>query len=173
MASICYDEFKEGNYTMSIYEFSAVTLQGATKNLSDYKGKVLLIVNTASKCGFAPQFEGLQRLYESYQNKGLEILGFPCDQFGNQEPGSGEEIAEVCKMNYGVTFQMFEKIDVKGPNAHPLFKHLTSEAKGFLSEDIKWNFTKFLVDQNGNVVKRFAPQTTPDKMEKDVVKLLG
>ncbi|MFS0675008.1 glutathione peroxidase [Ornithinibacillus sp. 179-J 7C1 HS] len=158
---------------MSIYNFSATTLKGEIKDLSEYNGKVLLIVNTASKCGFTPQYEGLQRLYDTYQDKGFEVLGFPCDQFGNQEPGSSDEIADFCQMNYGVTFQMFEKIDVKGDNAHPLFKYLTSEAKGLLTEDIKWNFTKFLVDQNGEVIKRYAPQTTPDKLEKDIVKLFA
>ncbi|WP_042142356.1 glutathione peroxidase [Paucisalibacillus sp. EB02] len=157
---------------MSIYELSATTLQGDTKDLNDYNGYVLLIVNTASKCGFTPQYEGLQELYESYHDKGLEVLGFPCDQFGNQEPGTSEDIAGFCQKNYGVTFQMFEKIEVKGPNAHPLFTYLTKEAKGFLTEEIKWNFTKFLVDQNGNVVKRYAPQTTPDKISKDIEKLL-
>lgn len=158
---------------MNIYDISAETLQGETKSLHDYKGKVLVIVNTASKCGFTPQFEGLQKLYETYHDKGLEVLGFPCDQFANQEPGTSEEIASFCQKNYGVSFQMFDKIDVKGPNAHPLFQLLTKEAKGLLSEDIKWNFTKFLVDRDGNVVKRYAPQTAPEKMTKDIEKLLG
>lgn len=157
---------------MSIYDISAKTLQGETKSLEDYKGKVLVIVNTASKCGFTPQFDGLQKLYETYQEKGLEVLGFPCDQFANQEPGTSEEIASFCQKNYGVSFQMFEKIDVKGPNVHPLFQLLTKAAKGLLSEDIKWNFTKFLVDQDGNVMKRYAPQTAPEKITKDIEKLL-
>ncbi|WP_010098172.1 glutathione peroxidase [Ornithinibacillus scapharcae] len=158
---------------MSIYDISAETLQGETKSFSDYKGKVLVIVNTASKCGFAPQFDGLQKIYETYQDKGLEVLGFPCDQFANQEPGTSEDIASFCQKNYGVSFQMFDKIDVKGPNAHPLFQLLTKEVKGLLSEDIKWNFTKFLVDQTGKVVKRYAPQTAPEKMIKDIEKLLS
>jgi glutathione peroxidase len=157
---------------MNVHEFSVETIQGKTISLSEYKGNVLLIVNTASKCGFTPQFEGLQALYESYRKEGLEILGFPCNQFGNQDPGTNAEIEGFCKVNYGVTFPMFQKIDVKGPNAHPLFKFLTDEARGFMTKEIKWNFTKFLVDQNGNVCKRYSPQTTPDKIEKDIENLL-
>jgi glutathione peroxidase len=153
---------------MSVHDFSVETIQGETINLQEYEGKVLLIVNTASKCGFTPQFEGLQQLYETYHDNGFEVLGFPCNQFGNQDPGSNEEIEGFCQINYGVTFPMFQKIDVNGPNAHPLYKYLTSEAKGFLTKEIKWNFTKFLVDQNGNVVKRFPPQTTPDKIQKEI-----
>jgi glutathione peroxidase len=157
---------------MNVHEFSVETIQGKTISLSEYKGNVLLIVNTASKCGFTPQFEGLQALYDSYRKEGLEILGFPCNQFGNQDPGTNEEIEGFCKVNYGVTFPMIQKIDVKGPNAHPLFKFLTDEARGFITKEIKWNFTKFLVDQNGNVCKRYSPQTTPDKIEKDIENLL-
>lgn len=157
---------------MSIHEFSAVTMQGKTISLSEYKGKVLLIVNTASKCGLTPQFEGLQALYDKYKDNNFEILGFPCNQFGNQDPGSNEEIEDFCKMNYGVSFQMFQKVDVKGENAHPLFKYLTEEAKGLLTKEIKWNFTKFLVDQDGTVVKRFSPQTPPEKIQSDIEKLL-
>jgi len=158
---------------MSVYEYSAITIQGEEKSLSDYKGKVLLIVNTASECGFAPQFEGLQNLYEKYKKEDFEILGFPCNQFGNQEPGSNNEISSFCQRNYGVTFPMFSKIDVNGENAHPLFVYLTSEAKGLLTEKIKWNFTKFLIDKEGNVVGRFAPQKKPESLEKDIEKQLN
>lgn len=157
---------------MSIYQFSAKTIDGKEKTLEDYKGKVLLIVNTASECGFTPQFEGLQKLYEKYRDQGLEILGFPCNQFGGQDPGSDEEISHFCQSNYGVSFQMFSKIDVNGENAHPLYKYLTQEVKGLLSEKIKWNFTKFLVDKNGEVIDRFAPQKKPESIEKEIEKLL-
>jgi len=158
---------------MSIYKFSATTIDGEEKSFEAYKGKVLLIVNTASKCGFTPQFEGLEKLYEKYKDQGLEVLGFPCNQFGSQDPGTEEEIASFCQKNYGVNFQMFSKIDVNGDHAHPLFKYLTQQAKGLLSERIKWNFTKFLVDKNGDVINRFAPQTKPESLEKDMEKLLN
>ncbi|RKQ30884.1 glutathione peroxidase [Oceanobacillus halophilus] len=158
---------------MSIYKFSATTIDGEEKSFEAYKGKVLLIVNTASKCGFTPQFEGLEKLYEKYKDQGLEVLGFPCNQFGSQDPGTEEEIASFCQKNYGVNFQMFSKIDVNGDHAHPLFKYLTTQAKGLLSEKIKWNFTKFLVDRNGDVINRFAPQTKPESLEKDIEKLLN
>ncbi|WHX25214.1 glutathione peroxidase [Virgibacillus halodenitrificans] len=157
---------------MNVYDFSAKTLLGEEKSLSDYKGKVLLIVNTASECGFTPQFEGLQQLYDKYKEQGLEILGFPCNQFNNQDPGSNEEISEFCQRNYGVTFQMFSKVAVKGEQAHPLFSYLTEEAKGMLTKQIKWNFTKFLIDRNGNVIKRYAPQTKPESLEQDIEELL-
>lgn len=158
----------------SVYEFSGVNIKGQEVPLSDYKGKVMLIVNTASKCGFTPQYKGLESLYKKYKDKGLEILGFPCNQFGKQEPGDAEQITEFCELNFGVTFPLFQKIDVNGPEAHPLFKHLKSEAPGLLgSEAIKWNFTKFLIDDKGNVVKRFAPTDTPGKIEKSVAALLG
>ncbi len=157
---------------VSIYQFSAETINGEQKSLEDFKGNVLLIVNTASECGFTPQFEGLQALYEAYQKDGFEVLGFPCNQFGNQDPGSSEEINSFCKKNYGVTFPMFQKVDVKGTTAHPLFQYLTAEAKGLLTKEIKWNFTKFLIDQNGNAIKRYAPQTTPDRLKEDIEKLL-
>lgn len=157
---------------MTIYQFSANTIDGKEKSLEEYKGKVVLIVNTASECGFTPQFEGLQKLYEKYRDQGLEILGFPCNQFGGQDPGSDEEIAHFCQSNYGVSFQMFSKIDVNGENAHPLYKFLTQEAKGLLSEKIKWNFTKFLVDRNGKVIDRFSPQKKPESIEKEIEKLL-
>lgn len=157
---------------MTIYQFSANTIDGKEKSLEEYKGKVVLIVNTASECGFTPQFEGLQKLYEKYRDQGLEILGFPCNQFGGQDPDSDEEIAHFCQSNYGVSFQMFSKIDVNGENAHPLYKFLTQEAKGLLSEKIKWNFTKFLVDRNGKVIDRFSPQKKPESIEKEIEKLL-
>lgn len=158
---------------MSVYEFSAKTIKDEEKSLADYKGKVLLIVNTASECGFTPQFEGLQELYKDLGNEEFEILGFPCNQFGGQDPGTDQDIASFCSANYGVSFPMFSKVDVKGDNAHPLFNYLTKEQKGLLTEDIKWNFTKFLVDKNGEVVDRFSPQKEPTKLKKDIEKLLG
>ncbi|MEK4464532.1 glutathione peroxidase [Paenibacillus sp. FSL H8-0315] len=158
---------------MSIYDFEVNTLKGEEKSLSKYKGKVLLVVNTASKCGFTPQYKGLQEVYEKFKDRGFEVLGFPSNQFAGQEPGESDEIAEYCEINYGVTFPMFEKIDVKGDEAHPLFKYLSKEAPGVLgSKSVKWNFTKFLVDQDGRVLKRFAPKTTPQQIESDISKLL-
>ena len=154
---------------MSIYQFSAQTMQDKEMSLSDYEGKVLLIVNTASKCGFTPQFQGLQELYDTYKDQGLEILGFPCNQFGKQDPGTDGSIESFCQQNYGVTFQMFRKVDVKGEHAHPLFTYLTEEAKGILTKQIKWNFTKFLIDKNGNVTERFAPQTKPADIKDNIV----
>lgn len=157
----------------SIYDYTATTITGKEQPVSDFKGQVLLIVNTASKCGFTPQFKGLEKLYETYKDKGLNILGFPCNQFAGQDPGSNDEISQFCELNYGVTFPMFAKIDVNGDGTHPLFKHLKAAAPGLLgSEAIKWNFTKFLVDRNGNVVERYAPTTEPEKMAKDIEKLL-
>ena len=157
----------------TVYDFSAKTIDGKTRKLSDYKGKVLLVVNTASKCGFTPQYKGLEALYEKYRDKGFAVLGFPSNQFGQQEPGPDDEIAEFCEMNYGVTFPMFSKIDVNGADAHPLYKYLTSTKRGLLgSEGIKWNFTKFLVDKEGNVIERYAPTTKPEDLEKDVEKAL-
>jgi glutathione peroxidase len=156
-----------------IYSFSAETLGGETVSLDSYSGKVLLIVNTASECGFTPQYKGLQELYERYSARGLEILGFPCNQFGKQEPGDAEQIANFCEQNYGVSFPMFAKIDVNGDNAHPLYKYLTEEAPGVLgTEGIKWNFTKFLVDREGTVVNRFGSVTKPDALSGDIEKLL-
>jgi glutathione peroxidase len=153
----------------SVYDFSATMIDGKPRKLADYKGKVLLVVNTASKCGFTPQYKGLEALYKKYKDKGLVVLGFPSNQFGAQEPGPESEIAEFCEMNYGVTFPLFSKIDVNGDAAHPLYKYLTSAKKGLLgSEAIKWNFTKFLVDKDGNVVERYAPTTKPEDLEKDV-----
>lgn len=157
----------------SVLDFKARALSGEEIDLSRYKGKVLVIVNTASKCGFTPQYAGLEKLYEKYKDRGLEILGFPCNQFGGQEPGSDEEIANFCQKNYGVDFQMFEKVDVNGDDAHPLYKFLTHEAPGALkTEAIKWNFTKFLVDKNGKVLKRFAPNVAPKDLESDIEKQL-
>ncbi|MBQ7516189.1 MAG: glutathione peroxidase [Schwartzia sp.] len=181
---------------MGIYDFTVKTNKGEEKSLADYKGKVLLIVNTASKCGFTPQFKELQDLYMEYKDKGLEILGFPCNQFAGQEPGTNSEVQEFCRLNYGVTFQIFEKGDVRGETAQPLFKYLTQEKKfeGFdkshpiaakLTEalqanfpeylegdGIKWNFTKFLIDREGNVIKRFEPTTNPSDIKADIEALL-
>lgn len=153
----------------AIYDYSAQNIKGEEVSLSAYKGKLLLIVNTASKCGFTPQFTGLEELYKNYADKGLEILGFPCNQFLKQDPGSDSEISEFCSLTYGVTFPMFSKIEVNGENTHPLYKYLKSEAKGLMgSEKIKWNFTKFLVDQDGSVLKRYAPNTEPKDLIKDI-----
>jgi glutathione peroxidase len=158
---------------MSIYDYSATAINGKEVSLSEYKGKVILIVNTASKCGFTPQFEGLENLYKELANDGLAIIGFPCNQFGNQDPGSDGEIEEFCQLNYGVSFPMFSKIDVNGSGTHPLYKYLKSEAKGLLgSKNIKWNFTKFLVSRDGEVVKRYAPTDKPSAIKADIKKLL-
>jgi glutathione peroxidase len=159
--------------TNSIYDERVRTLDGTEGDLHEYEGKVMLVVNTASKCGFTPQFAGLEELHQKYKDQGLAILGFPCNQFGGQDPGSNAEIGEFCTKNYGVSFPMHEKIEVNGSAAHPLFKRLKKDAKGILgSEVIKWNFTKFLVDQSGNVVKRYAPNTTPTEIAADVEGLL-
>lgn len=158
----------------NIYQFEAELLEGDIKALADYKGKVMLIVNTASKCGFTPQFAGLEKLYEKYKPQGLEILGFPCNQFGGQDPGTNKEIGVFCQRNYGVNFPMFAKVDVKGPEAHAIFRFLTREAKGVLgSQNIKWNFTKFLVGRNGEVLGRYAPTTKPEALEADIEKALA
>jgi len=149
----------------SFYDFKAKTLGGKEISMEEYKGKTVLVVNTASKCGLTPQFEGLEELYKKYNDKGLVILGFPCNQFANQEPGDEKSIAEGCLINYGVTFPMFSKIEVNGPDAHPLYKYLRSALPGFLSNRIKWNFTKFLINAEGKPVKRFAPATEPDKID--------
>ena len=154
------------------YGFTAKSIQGNDISMSKYKGKVVLVVNTASKCGFTPQFEGLEKLYEKYKDRGVEILGFPCNQFGGQEPGTASDIQEGCMINYGVTFQMFDKVDVNGDDAHPLYKFLKSQKKGLLGSNIKWNFTKFLIDQHGNVVKRFASTKKPESIEKYIVDLI-
>jgi glutathione peroxidase len=158
---------------MSLYDIQVKSIRGETKDLSDYQGKVMLIVNTASKCGFTPQYKGLQRLHETYGDQGLTVLGFPSNQFANQEPDDEATIAQQCELNHGVTFPLHAKIDVKGSGIHPLYKHLTKEAPGFLGlKSIKWNFTKFLIDRNGRVVKRFSPTDTPDKIESQIQKLL-
>ncbi|OQP07359.1 glutathione peroxidase [Geobacillus sp. 46C-IIa] len=158
---------------MSVYEFSAKTIRGEEQPLSAYRGHVLLIVNTASRCGFTPQYQELQQLYDEYQNRGFVVLGFPCNQFGGQEPGTEEEIEQFCQLNYGVTFPLFAKVDVNGGSAHPLFQHLKEQAPGALgTKTIKWNFTKFLVDRNGQVVARFAPQTKPSELKEEIEKLL-
>ncbi len=156
----------------AIYDYEVKRTNGEKESLAKYKGNPMIIVNTASKCGFTPQFEDLEKLYENYKDQGLQILGFPSGQFGDQEFHNQNEIMEFCQMNYGVTFPMYAKVDVKGETAEPLFKYLTSEQKGILTEEIKWNFTKFLIDREGNVVKRYAPQTSPSKMEKDIQNLL-
>lgn len=158
----------------TVYDFSATSLDGENVDLSQYKGKVLLIVNVASKCGFTPQYDGLQKLYEEYKDRGLAVLGFPCNQFGRQEPGSADEIKEFCSLTFNVDFPMFEKIDVNGNDAHPLYRFLKSEKPGILgSEAVKWNFTKFLVDRDGQVVKRFAPNDKPEDLKADIEALLG
>lgn len=157
----------------SIYEFTAERLAGGSESLGEYTGKVLLIVNTASNCGFTPQYKDLQALYERYRERGLVVLGFPCNQFGAQEPGDAEEIASFCQTNYGVSFPMFAKIEVNGDQAHPLFQYLKKTAPGMLgSEGIKWNFTKFLVDRQGRVRERYAPATPPNAIASDIEKLL-
>ncbi|RAS39031.1 glutathione peroxidase [Paraburkholderia bryophila] len=157
----------------SIYSFSAHTLGGEEVSLEQYRGKVLLIVNTASECGFTPQYAGLQKLFDTYAARGLTVLGFPCNQFGKQEPGDASAIGDFCQKNYGVTFPMFDKIDVNGANAHPLFRYLTEEAPGLLGlEGIKWNFTKFLIGRDGSVVKRYAPLTKPESITEDIEKQL-
>lgn len=158
---------------MSIYDYSAKTIDQVEVSLNHYKGNVVLIVNTASECGFTKQYKELQELYEQYHEGGLEILGFPCNQFGNQEPGTEEAIQAFCETNYGVTFPLFSKVDVKGEHAHPLFTYLTTEKKGLLTEAIKWNFTKFLVNKEGEVVARFAPQTNPNKLKDTIEQLLN
>ena len=157
---------------MSIYDFTVKGRAGEDVSLSTYKGKVLLVVNTATGCGFTPQYEGLQKLYDKHKDKGFEILDFPCNQFANQAPGTIEDIQSFCTLNYGTTFPRFAKIDVNGKNASDLFKFLKKEKKSALGSSIKWNFTKFLIDREGNVVKRFAPADTPESIEQDIVALL-
>jgi glutathione peroxidase len=156
----------------SIYDFTIQMPNGTEKTLKEYEGKPLMVVNTASKCGLTPQFKGLQELYEKYSEQGLEIIGFPCDQFNNQEYENIEETTQFCQINYGVTFPITTKVDVNGENAHPLFTFLKKQKKGVLSENIKWNFTKFLIDREGQVVERYAPTTVPSKIEGDIKKLL-
>ncbi len=153
----------------TVYDFEALQIDGKPVSLSQFKGRALLIVNTASACGFTPQFAGLQELHKTYSARGLVLLGFPCNQFGSQDSGSNDEIAGFCQLNYGVSFPMMAKIDVNGPQAHPLYKWLAAEAPGLLgSKSIKWNFTKFLVGKDGAVIKRYAPTDTPASMTKDI-----
>ncbi len=155
------------------HEFSVRTIDGRDSSLNEYAGKVIAVVNTASKCGFTPQYDGLEKLYEKYKDRGFVVLGFPCNQFGAQEPGDEAEIAEFCSTSFGVTFPMFAKIEVNGANAHPLYRYLKAEKPGMLStEGIKWNFTKFLIDRNGNVVDRFAPATKPEELSQAIEALL-
>ena len=158
----------------TIYDFSATDIEGKDVSLDAYRGKVLLIVNVASQCGFTPQYAGLETLYRSYREQGLEVLGFPCDQFGHQEPGSDDDIRSFCKTNYDITFPMFSKIDVNGENAHPLYRWLKSAKPGLLgTEAIKWNFTKFLVDRGGEPIKRYAPTDKPESLADDIKAALG
>ena len=157
----------------SIYQFEAELLDGKNKSFADYEGKVLLIVNTASKCGFTPQFTGLEKLYQQYKDQGFLVLGFPCNQFGGQDPGSNEQIGVFCQKNYGVDFPMFAKVDVKGSEAHALFRYLTNNSKGVLGNGIKWNFTKFLIGKDGTVLHRYAPTTKPEALQEDIEKALA
>ena len=157
---------------MSIYDLKVKNRKGEDVSLNDFKGKVLIIVNTATGCGFTPQYEGLEKLYKEYHDKGLEILDFPCNQFGNQAPGTDEEIQEFCTLKYHTTFPQFKKIEVNGENEEPLYKFLKSEKGGIFGEKIKWNFTKFLVDREGNVVERFAPTVTPEKMDEKIKEVI-
>ncbi len=155
------------------YNLKAATIAGKEIKMDEYRGKVVIVVNTASKCGLTPQYKGLEELYKKYKDKGLVILGFPCNQFAQQEPGDVDSIKEVCQINYGVTFPMFKKVDVNGKEAHPIFKHLKNELKGILGNGIKWNFTKFLIGRDGNGIKRFSPKTEPKDIEKYIVEALG
>ncbi len=156
----------------SIHDFSATSIDGVERQLADYKGNVVLVVNTASQCGFTPQYKGLEELYKTYVDRGLVVLGFPCDQFGHQEPGDESEIASFCELNFGVTFPLFAKVDVNGANAHPLFEFLRTEKGGLIGNKIRWNFTKFLVDAEGNVVQRYGSTTTPESIADDIEALL-
>jgi len=158
---------------MTVHDYSAKTIDGEDRTLSDYKGQVMVIVNTASKCGFTPQYKGLENMFREFRGRGLVVLGFPCDQFGHQEPGDENEIKNFCLLNYDVSFPMFSKVDVNGDHTHPLYEHLKSEAPGLLgSRAIKWNFTKFLVDKSGKVVKRYGSMDKPESMIKDIETLL-
>ena len=154
------------------HDFSATSIDGIERRLVDYKGKVILVVNTASHCGFTPQYKGLEKLYRTYADRGLVVLGFPCDQFGHQEPGDEEQIASFCERNFGVTFPLFAKIDVNGADAHPLYEWLRSEQSGLIGNKIRWNFTKFLIDTEGKVVNRYGSTTTPDAIAEDIEALL-
>lgn len=156
----------------SIYDFKAITIKGEEMDFSQFKGKALLIVNTASKCGFTPQFTGLEELYQEYKERGLVVIGFPCNQFAHQDPSSNDEIGSFCQLNYGVSFPIMQKTDVNGEQAHPIFKYLKSRASGFLTNAIKWNFTKFLIAPDGQTIKRYAPITKPQKLKADIEKML-
>ena len=157
----------------SVYDMQARTIDGDEQSLMSYQGKTLLVVNVASKCGFTPQYTGLEALYRKYRDKGLVVLGFPCDQFGHQEPGNEQEIRNFCSLKYDVSFPLFAKIEVNGANAAPLYRYLKNQAKGlFGTEAVKWNFTKFLVDKSGNVIKRYAPTDTPESIEQDIAAIL-
>lgn len=155
------------------YQFSAKSLQGSEVKMENFKGKAILVVNTASKCGLTPQYEGLEELYKKYKDKGLVILGFPCNQFGNQESGDEKSISEGCLINYGVSFPMFAKVNVNGESAHPIYKYLKKELNGTFGNNVKWNFTKFLIDTNGKPLKRFSPLTKPQKIEKHIISMLN
>ena len=157
----------------NFYQFNAKNIQGREVDMEAYRGKKILVVNTASKCGLTPQFKGLEELYEKHKDKDFVILGFPCNQFANQEPGDEKSISEECLLNYGVTFPMFSKIDVNGESAHPIYKYLKKELGGILGSKIKWNFTKFLIDENGIPIKRFAPTTTPEKIDEYLTKYMN
>lgn len=157
----------------NLSDFHAETLTGTDRSLADYAGQVVLVVNTASKCGFTPQYAGLEALYAAHKDSGFVVLGFPCNQFGSQEPGTEEEIGEFCQLNYGVSFPMFAKVDVNGDDAHPLFDWLKESKGGLLGDRIKWNFTKFLIGRDGQVIERYAPQTKPEDLEKDVLEALA
>ena len=179
IAALCFSLFfvfslsgQENNSTMDFYQFKEKSLDGKEIGMQDYKGKVVLIVNTASKCGFTPQYEGLEKLYSTYKDKGLVILGFPCNQFAGQEPGSAEEISKFCTLKYGVTFPMFSKIEVNGKDADPLYKYLKKALPGTITNEIKWNFTKFLLDKTGKPIKRYAPTIKPEDITADIEKLL-
>ena len=163
---------ERGGFKLNIYDYVVKNDEGKDVSMSEYKGKVLLIVNTATGCGFTPQYEGLEELYKKYQSQGLEILDFPCNQFGEQAPGSIQEIKEFCQLNYDTNFPLFAKIDVNGEKEEPLYTYLKSQQSGLFGSKIKWNFTKFLINREGNIVERFAPTITPDKMEKKIVELL-
>ncbi|WP_201597760.1 glutathione peroxidase [Psychrobacter vallis] len=156
-----------------IYDFTAERMDGNTQEFSEYEGKVLLIVNTASKCGFTPQFEGLEALHKQYESQGLVVIGFPCNQFGSQDPGSNDEIGAFCQKNYGVSFPMMAKVDVNGAEAHPIFKWLKDQKGGLLTDGIKWNFTKFLIGSDGQVIDRYAPTTKPEAIKADIEKALA
>ena len=156
----------------TIYDFKAVASNGKEIDFKEFEGKVLLIINTASKCGFTPQFDGLEKLNEKYRDRGLVCIGFPCNQFANQDPGTDSEIEGFCRMNYGVTFQIMKKVDVNGKDAHPIFKYLRSQTKGLLGDRVKWNFTKFLVSRDGKIIKRFGPAIVPAKLESEIEKML-